>query len=796
MERGKDMRGTLMKKELIFGILFLLISASVAPTLSGHQTQDPAISHGLTAPTSSQTTTITIYIAEKTRLQKHTVTISLLDAETIAAQLQELRTEFTEHPNDVKTQQLKQQFIDLLYGKNIVPRGVTRQELDSLLQPLTPPSHSPKKDILPFQGTSSQWFCNFATAGEGAARPIIILPRFIPFILTPIPRAFVSWKTRDGITSVGGLRSQKGFIAYGNQNGIALGFWGIGFSIFLPPVNAYGIFGYAVYAKVTADQLEFWPPNNPPEITQSDPADGQQMVSISTTQLRFNIDDMDGDLMSFNVTTSPDIGSGSGGLKPSGTYAIPVSGVVGLTKYTWHIRVTDGKDTTEETLTFVTEPVGPVISNPVPANGEKDIPMDISSLGITLNDYQGKAMDYTIQTSPNIGSDHKVGVNNGTYALPVSGLTYGVLYRWFVNVTDGSHDLRKVFNFITGYPAHFDPFTYGWHYRKQVVIDHTKVTGDLTNFPVLISVTDPDLMKAQTSGHDILFMDGTSVATKLHHDLELFDDSTGTLTAWVNIPSLSSNQDTVFYLYYGNPDCADQSYSQKTWDASYLAVWHMNDATSSSIADSTFSDYSGAKTAANEPNQITGRVGTSQQFDGTNDAIQFSDSIIPMGTKTISGWVKKSVSDWQCLFSNAMATGSDNSGTTWNLEDTSGGTLYMTIGNGYDSHHYLAVWVPVPDMNWHYYTMVLDSSSHTLSGYRDGGPVVTSDMTSGSETPPTYNFRMGESYQPGYPYFFTGGMDEIRISNVIKSPQWISTEYMNQNNPAGFLSLGPEVPGP
>ena len=58
-----------------------------------------------------------------------------------------------------------------------------------------------------------------------------------------------------------------------------------------------------------------------------------------------------------------------------------------------------------------------------------------------------------------------------------------------------------------------------WNYRKMLTINHGQVAGSLTNFPVLISVTDSDLAAgAQASGNDILFMAADGL-TKLNHDL-------------------------------------------------------------------------------------------------------------------------------------------------------------------------------------------------------------------------------------------------------------------------------------
>jgi hypothetical protein len=41
-----------------------------------------------------------------------------------------------------------------------------------------------------------------------------------------------------------------------------------------------------------------------------------------------------------------------------------------------------------------------------------------------------------------------------------------------------------------------------------------------------------------------------------------------------------------------------------------------------------------------------------------------------------------------------------------------------------------------------------------------------------------------------------GKVDEVRISDIVRSAEWIGTEYQNQQDPAGFLFIGPEEPGP
>jgi hypothetical protein len=59
----------------------------------------------------------------------------------------------------------------------------------------------------------------------------------------------------------------------------------------------------------------------------------------------------------------------------------------------------------------------------------------------------------------------------------------------------------------------------------------------------------------------------------------------------------------------------------------------------------------------------------------------------------------------------------------------------------------------------------------------------------------TFNLRIGvEAASLVYPW--DGWIDEVRISKINQSQQWISTEYNNQNDPYSFVSIGPEESSP
>ncbi len=97
-----------------------------------------------------------------------------------------------------------------------------------------------------------------------------------------------------------------------------------------------------------------------------------------------------------------------------------------------------------------------------------------------------------------------------------------------------------------------------WTARKPVVVDADLVSVDATDFQLLVEVIDPQLQTTATaSGNDLVFTDADGT-TRLDHVIESWDNATGTITAWVHVPLLSSTVDTELFLYYGNAAALDQ----------------------------------------------------------------------------------------------------------------------------------------------------------------------------------------------------------------------------------------------
>jgi hypothetical protein len=443
----------------------------------------------------------------------------------------------------------------------------------------------------------------------------------------------------------------------------------------------------------------------------------------------------------------------------------------------------------------------PTVSSPSPADGASDVSLSLSELTFDLNDIDDDAIDYQVTMNPDVigGIQSGTGIASGTTIhIPIVGsLEYGTLYVWQVEANDpcgSGQTTTATYSFTTQLesPGNFDPFAMGWQYYKQIIIDHTKVGADLTNFPLLIDMTDIDLKSnAQNSGDDILFMDDIGFSQQLNHEIELYDNSSGHLTAWVNIPFLSSTTDTILYMYYGNPYSANQENPVGVWSSEFNSVWHLNH----NLLDSTSNDNEGTNYGSSDS---SGRIANGRYFDGSDYITTASHYMGADADWTTNFWFRSGSSTskaYEYLISTGtweqpgevhlylLGTGSPaNLGEmTAKMRDTEADEVWPREHGGIDCI----------DGQWHLTHCIWNAAEHNLSVYVDGIYQVSEtnvDVDAGQGTDNL--LYMGCRGDFDAQRFHVGDMDEIRISNVAKSPGWITTEYHNQNDTASFYSVG------
>ena len=323
-----------------------------------------------------------------------------------------------------------------------------------------------------------------------------------------------------------------------------------------------------------------------------------------------------------------------------------------------------------------------------------------------------------------------------------------------------------------------------WTYRKAITIDHTKVTADQTNFPVLIDISsDANLAaNAQSSGNDILFTssDGT---TKLDDEIESYNSSTGQLVAWVKVPTLSSTADTVLYMYYGNSGASNQQNKNGVWSNGYISVWHLQE-TSGSNSDST---SNANNTTVSGTTSTTGKILNGRASSGSNyEYGSISSWFGGNNTLTASAWyyatsgsngpifgVTQSVpgGGWDMPF--LSANGTTIYGWLWNVNGNTPLSYNTTTG-------------------WHHLVITYDpGGGGTEDLYVDGSLVKTATGEySPSGATDYWTTDIPGAKPGGVNSNLTGTIDEIRASNTVRSASWIATEYNNENSPSTFSTLG------
>jgi len=313
-----------------------------------------------------------------------------------------------------------------------------------------------------------------------------------------------------------------------------------------------------------------------------------------------------------------------------------------------------------------------------------------------------------------------------------------------------------------------------WLYRKKITIDSTKFDSTETDYPILVKLTSTnfDFTKAKSDGTDIRFTnsDGSAV---LKYERNHYDDTAEVAYFWVKVPSVSSSVDTDIYIYYGNASASDGEDAENTWSSDYDAVYHMENATDTTIADSTSNANTGTKDGASNPNEINGEIYKAQQF-ASSDEIDLGTPIIPAtGDWSFSALFYVEPGATSRLIMNQYTSGQAGRmsfvvHSTNKLRIDVESAVYSTgdVGTGW---HVLGV-----KRTGNVYQLYIDGSP-------DGSGTIDKSIYQGTNT------VLGD-HGGG---FGVGRLDEARFCNVAKSDAWFKAVYNSwQDNLNSFGTEG------
>jgi hypothetical protein len=346
----------------------------------------------------------------------------------------------------------------------------------------------------------------------------------------------------------------------------------------------------------------------------------------------------------------------------------------------------------------------------------------------------------------------------------------------------------------------------GFNYRKSISINKAQVSGavNLVDFPVLISLTDPDLkyLSGQcnsnklfsAAGLDISFASASAPQSPLKFQLDKYDPATGTLSCWVNIPVLSAaaniSPNTAIYIYYGSNTIHDPfaPNALATW-STQTKLWHMSlDASPAATMNAKFNstaEMARGTGAMNAANFASGKIGAALKLNGTSESMNAAKDTST--TFTISAWIKMNrLGVDQVLISN------DSAGVGgYTIKVNASGQITIDVRKLPVSTIYTAS-PSTPLLADEWYLVAISRKPRDKRIYINGKIVVSVGLTDAIGSGGQISIGRGKQNDR----FFSGMIDELRMSDQVKTADWLKTEYNNQSDPATFYVVGNEEKNP
>lgn len=369
----------------------------------------------------------------------------------------------------------------------------------------------------------------------------------------------------------------------------------------------------------------------------------------------------------------------------------------------------------------------------------------------------------------------------------------------------------------------------------SITVDNTKVSGsaDLSNFQVLVSGTydgtggEPDLRTSGNGGQiqntdasggasgsytvpaDLAFYDDTDQTTQYEHEVIEYAAASGLFRAYVKIPTLEYDADTVFYMFYGDSGVTtSQEDISNTWGSDFDGVWHMT--TTGTQYDSSSNGYD--LTEGGTPGSGTGHITTNcPDFNKSNPDYYYIN--ISTATAINSGDADYTWSTW---FKSDLSSNQGILTMGWDTNTKVDTTVILTDGDLSETCNDLSPNTRITSggvgaNEWWYVYFSYDQSANTryIRAYKasDGTEVsVTNSSQSGSRFTQSTSGNGGGStpFVIGLRYFggafsnlpFDGNIQGARVSNVYRTSDWHLTEFNTQNSPSTFYTMGSETDVP
>jgi biopolymer transport protein ExbB len=322
-------------------------------------------------------------------------------------------------------------------------------------------------------------------------------------------------------------------------------------------------------------------------------------------------------------------------------------------------------------------------------------------------------------------------------------------------------------------------------YRRRLAFNNSGQSQALDDFVVLVvlrgtGATSFDYNHARPDGADLRFVDDDGV-TQLAHHVERWQRG-GDSYAWVRIPRIDAApaSDHV-WLYHGNPTAPAVADEPGTYAPEFGAVFHLGE-TSGAFRDGVTGIDCSWQPQAGAARGAAGAIGAAVTVANEAGIICPNDMLPGMGDYTLTAWVQPSAPG-----------GSPEYGTIVGVE----GLTYPNPGPALilrSSDFAVSAWygeyvsgsARAAASTWSMATLRVrvDGSAGVIEGRVNTGPWAT--LRTGNTTQEAViagsTLTIGTWIGDGLPDYFQGEIDEVRVSRVARSDDYLRAEYLSQTD--------------
>ncbi len=287
-------------------------------------------------------------------------------------------------------------------------------------------------------------------------------------------------------------------------------------------------------------------------------------------------------------------------------------------------------------------------------------------------------------------------------------------------------------------------------------------TASIEGFSLLVRLhTDFfDFRQAKANGEDLRFSSVTG--EPLAYQIEQWDAANGVASIWVRVPIITGNSRQEIKLHWGNADATSESNGQAVFNKSngYVSVWHMSHPVRDEVGTLPSTDTGTTATA--------GMIGEARHLPGGKGV--FCGDKIP---NYPSGASSHSTEAWFRIEQpNATIIG-------WGNEGGGRGSKVRML---FRSPPHIRIDSDFSDVKSEE-RLSLGQWIHVIHTYdREDGRIYINGRLDGAAKPLLNIKSPARLWLGGWynNYDFVGDLDEVRVSQVARSADWIKLQFENQ----------------